>query len=170
MPLTDIAVRSAKPQAKTVRLVQAPMALVACSALSSLSLATQGLSNVRRDHQLVGPISLYSLAVADSGERKTTSDAIFCPALRDWETARRQEMSPEIAKLAAATAGESRQPCCTSMRDPLHWRHDVRTAPPTAGQWHYRNLAPAGLTRTAAVVNNSAKCGESCARITCVTP
>ena len=104
MPLTDIAVRSAKPQAKTVRLVQAPMALVACSALSSLSLATQGLSNVRRDHQLVGPISLYSLAVADSGERKTTSDAIFCPALRDWETARRQEMSPEIAKLAAATA------------------------------------------------------------------
>jgi putative DNA primase/helicase len=48
--------------------VQAPMALVACSALSSLSLAAQGLANVRRDHQLVGPISLYLLAVADSGE------------------------------------------------------------------------------------------------------
>jgi putative DNA primase/helicase len=84
--------------------VQAPMALVACSALSTLSLATQGLANVRRDHQLVGPISLYLLAVADSGERKTTCDAIFCPALRDWETGRRQELSPEIAKLEAATA------------------------------------------------------------------
>ena len=84
--------------------VQAPMALVACSALSALSLAAQGLANVRRDHQLVGPISLYLLAVADSGERKTTCDAIFCPALRDWETGRRQEMSPEIAKLEAATA------------------------------------------------------------------
>jgi putative DNA primase/helicase len=84
--------------------VQAPMALVACSALSALSLAAQGLANVRRDHQLVGPISLYLLAVADSGERKTTCDAIFCPALRDWEIGRRQEMAPEIAKLEAATA------------------------------------------------------------------
>jgi len=84
--------------------VQAPMALVVCSAISALSLAAQGLANVRRDHQLVGPISLYLLAVADSGERKTTCDAIFCPALRDWETGRRQEMSPKIAKLEAATA------------------------------------------------------------------
>ena len=84
--------------------VQAPMALVACSALSALSLAAQGLANVRRDHQLVGPISLYLLAVADSGERKTTCDAIFYPALRDWETGRRQEMAPEIAKVDAATA------------------------------------------------------------------
>ena len=35
------------------------MALVACSALSALSLAARGLVNVRRDHHLVGPISLY---------------------------------------------------------------------------------------------------------------
>jgi putative DNA primase/helicase len=60
--------------------VQAPMALVACSALSALSLAAQGLANVRRDHQLVGPISIFLLAVADSGERKTTCDAMFSPA------------------------------------------------------------------------------------------
>jgi putative DNA primase/helicase len=84
--------------------VQAPMALVACSALSALLLAAQGLANVRRDHQLVGPISLYLLAVADSGERKTTCDAIFTPALRDWEAGQRQEMAPEIAMLEAATA------------------------------------------------------------------
>ena len=83
--------------------VQAPMALVACSALSTLSLAAQGLANVRRDHQLVGPISLYLLAVADSGERKTTCDAIFSPALRDWEAGQRQEMSPLVAKFEAAT-------------------------------------------------------------------
>ena len=48
--------------------VQAPMALVACSALSVLSLAAQGLANVRRDNQLVGPISLYLLAVACLGD------------------------------------------------------------------------------------------------------
>jgi hypothetical protein len=63
--------------------VQAPVALVVSSALSALSLAAQGVANVRRDHQLVGPVSLYLLAVADSGARKTTCDAILSPALRD---------------------------------------------------------------------------------------
>ena len=52
--------------------VQAPMALVACSALAALSVAVQGLVDVRRDHHLVGPVSLYLLALADSGERKDT--------------------------------------------------------------------------------------------------
>jgi putative DNA primase/helicase len=84
--------------------VQAPMALVACSALSALSLAAQGVANVRRDHHLVGPISIYLLAVADSGERKTTCDAIFSPGLRDWETGRRQEMAAEIVTYEAAGA------------------------------------------------------------------
>ena len=63
--------------------VQSPGALVACSALSALSPAAQGLANVRRDHQLVGPVSLYILAVAESGERKSTCDRIFGTALRD---------------------------------------------------------------------------------------
>ncbi len=84
--------------------VQAPMALVACSALAALSLAAQGLANVRRDHQLVGPISLYLMAVADSGERKTTCDAIFGQALRDWETGRILGMAPAIAQREAAIA------------------------------------------------------------------
>ena len=83
--------------------VQARMALVACSALSTLSLVAQGLANVRRDHQLVGPISLYLLAVADSGERKTTCDAIFSTVLCDWETGQRQEMATAVAKFEAAT-------------------------------------------------------------------
>ena len=84
--------------------VQAPMALVACSALSTLSVAAQGLVNVRRDHHLVGPVSLYLLALADSGERKTTCDAIFGAALRRWESERRQALSPEIKKSEAAAA------------------------------------------------------------------
>ncbi len=84
--------------------VQAPMALVACSALSTLSVAVQGLVNVRRDHHLVGPVSLYLLALADSGERKTTCDAIFGAALRRWESERRQALSPEIKKSEAAAA------------------------------------------------------------------
>jgi putative DNA primase/helicase len=84
--------------------VQAPMALVASSALSTLSVAVQSLVNVRRDHHLVGPVSLYLLALADSGERKTTSDAIFGAALRRWESERRQDLAHDIKKSEATLA------------------------------------------------------------------
>jgi putative DNA primase/helicase len=84
--------------------VQAPMALVACSALAVLSVAAQGLVNVRRDRQLVGPVSLYLLAVADSGERKTTCDGIFSPALRKWESGQLAQMASELASQEAALA------------------------------------------------------------------
>ena len=97
-PLLRDAVREAQA------FVQAPVALVACSALAALSLATQGLVNVRRDHQLAGPVSLYLLAVADSGERKTTCDAIFSPALRDWESDRLTAIAPDLAARDAALA------------------------------------------------------------------
>ena len=84
--------------------VQSPAALVACSAFSALSLAAQGLANVRRDHQLVGPVSLYLLAVAESGERKTTCDRIFGAALRDWERDRAATCTPRVAAHEAAVA------------------------------------------------------------------
>ena len=84
--------------------VQSPAALVACSALSALSLAAQGLANVRRDHQLVGPVSLYLLAVAESGERKTTCDRIFGAALRGWERDRAAACAPGVAAHEAALA------------------------------------------------------------------
>lgn len=97
-PLLRDAVREARA------FVQAPVALVACSALAALSVAAQGLVNVRRDHQLVGPVSLYLLAVADSGERKTTCDTIFSPALRDWESGRLMAIAPDLAARDAAFA------------------------------------------------------------------
>jgi putative DNA primase/helicase len=84
--------------------VQAPDALVACSALSTLSLAGQGLVNVRRDQRLVGPVSLYLLSVAESGERKTTCDRIFGAALRDWEMERLAASEPELLANDLATA------------------------------------------------------------------
>ncbi len=84
--------------------VQAPMALVACSALAALSVAAQGLVNVRRDRHLIGPVSLYLLAVADSGERKTTCDSIFSPALRKWESGQLTQMASELASQEAALA------------------------------------------------------------------
>ncbi len=76
----------------------APMALVACSALSSLSLAAQGLYDVQRDVGLTGPISLYMLAIAESGERKTTLDTFFIKPAREFEEASLIAAQPEILK------------------------------------------------------------------------
>jgi putative DNA primase/helicase len=84
--------------------VQAPHALVAASALASLSVAAQGLVNVRRDAQLVGPVSVYLLSVADSGERKSTCDAIFARPLREWELERREAMAADVTAAEAAVA------------------------------------------------------------------
>src|SRR5437667_706886 len=53
---------------------QQPIPLVASSALSVAALATQGLSNVGRDNNLIGPISLNVIMIAGSGERKTSVD------------------------------------------------------------------------------------------------
>lgn len=69
--------------------MQAPVALVAASALSAVSAAVQTQFSVRRNSILHGPASLYFLTVADSGERKTSVDNLFIKPIRDWEAAQR---------------------------------------------------------------------------------
>ncbi len=81
--------------------VQCPPALAGCSALSAVSLVVQGLANVRRADKLEGPTSLYVLAIADSGERKSTCDGFFVSSIRSWEGAQRENRKAEQAKHAA---------------------------------------------------------------------
>lgn len=71
---------------------QAPVALVAASALSAVSAVVQTQYSVSRDALLHGPASLFFLTVAESGERKTTVDNIFTRPIRDWEARQRQEV------------------------------------------------------------------------------
>jgi len=80
---------------------QAPVAMVATSALSALSLAAQGLHDVKRADKLTGPIGLFTLVVADSGERKTTCDEFFTPAIRKWERDQAEAMQPEVERFEA---------------------------------------------------------------------
>jgi putative DNA primase/helicase len=61
------------------------LSLVVMAALTQVSLACQGLANVRRDAQMVGPISLYFAAIVPSGERKSTADAAFSKATKEWQ-------------------------------------------------------------------------------------
>lgn len=84
--------------------VQCPVALAACSALSALSVASQGIANVARDECLQGPLSLYLLAIAESGERKSECDRRFMEPLRQWEAERRDAIQPELERYRAGLA------------------------------------------------------------------
>ena len=66
--------------------VQAPVALIASSALGALSLAAQSHWDIKRAERLEGPVSLYLLGIADSGERKSTCDGFFMRAIQDYES------------------------------------------------------------------------------------
>ena len=90
--------------------VRCPPALAACSALSALSLAGQALANIRRAKHLEGPTGLYLLAIADSGERKTTCDGYFLEPIREWEKEQGERTKADVARHAAeAAAWEERK-------------------------------------------------------------
>jgi putative DNA primase/helicase len=76
---------------------KAPVVLALGSALAVLSLAVQAHVDVQRASGLQGPVSLYLLAIADSGERKSTCDRRFVQPVREYE--RRQA---EVSQAAQA--------------------------------------------------------------------
>ena len=77
--------------------VKAPISLIATSALAALSLTIQTYTDVKRAEKLEGPCSVYLLAIADSGKRKSTCDGFFTRALRDYEAAQREAAKPLLA-------------------------------------------------------------------------
>ncbi len=84
---------------------QAPIALVAASALGAISLACQTYVDIKRADKLCGPISLFLITIADSGERKSTCDGFFTKAIYDYEAKAIEAAKPLVkeynAKLTA---------------------------------------------------------------------
>lgn len=80
---------------------QAPLAMIAVSALCAASVALQGHVNIQRKKGLVGPISLYALTVAMSGERKSTVDRLFASEISQWCSDQIEELKPQLARYAA---------------------------------------------------------------------
>jgi putative DNA primase/helicase len=80
---------------------QAPISMIAASALSVVSSCVQGLASVQRDESLRGPASLFLLSLADSGERKSTVDGYFTKALREWEATQKEKFDPIYAEYLA---------------------------------------------------------------------
>lgn len=95
--------------------VQAPVEMVASSALATASLAAQALADVRRNRTLTGPIGLYFLTVAESGERKSTVDRLFGRAVHDFQDrqreAARNSLAVHTADLAAWEARREASLC-----------------------------------------------------------
>jgi putative DNA primase/helicase len=84
--------------------VQCPVAMSAQSALAAISTACQGHYDVERekDGGLSGPVSLYMLCIAGSGERKSHSDKQFSECFREFIDRKLMEIQPEEDKFKAA--------------------------------------------------------------------
>ena len=83
---------------------KAPISLVASSALGALSLAAQALFDVKRAEKLSGPVGLFLLTIADSGERKSTCDTFFLKAIREFQKEQVETAKPKLAKYRAELA------------------------------------------------------------------
>jgi len=75
---------------------KAPVPLVASSALAALSVSAQAHLDVKRAENLHGPVGLFLLTIADSGERKSTCDGFFMQVIRDYEAHQAELAKPLI--------------------------------------------------------------------------
>ena len=82
-------------------IIKLPIELAGNCALSSLSIATQALADVKRLPNLTGPIGLFLLAVAESGDRKSTCDKWYMRAVRAFQEEKAKELAPELKEYRA---------------------------------------------------------------------
>ena len=83
---------------EVVGFVKAPVPMVASSALAALSLAGQAHIDAKRAERLQGPVGLFLLTIADSGERKSTCDGFFVSAIRQYQEEQAEAMKPAIKR------------------------------------------------------------------------
>ncbi len=78
--------------------VQAPISMTALSFLSTMSAAVQRIADVQLPMGQVRPVSLFTLAIADSGERKTTLDELVGKPLRERDAVEERRFAEQLAK------------------------------------------------------------------------
>ncbi len=89
---------------EVLNFTKASVPLVASSALAALSLAMQPHVDAKRAEKLLGPVGLFLLTIADSGERKSTCDSFFTRAIRDYEEVQYEAAKPDWKDYEAGTA------------------------------------------------------------------
>ena len=73
-----------------------PMAMTATSALGVLSACAQHIADVERDETLAGPVSLWTMVLAQSGERKSRMDGLFSAPIKAYQAKMAEALKPEI--------------------------------------------------------------------------
>lgn len=140
--------------------VQAPLPLVASSAIGALSLAIQAHVDVKRAEKLAGPVGLFMLTIADSGERKSTCDGFFTKAIRDYEAEQAEAYAPilkdyqaDLASWEAKHAGlkekiksdaKARKPTIGLEADLRDLEHE-KPEPPKVPRLIYADVTPEAL-------------------------
>lgn len=95
---------------EVVDLVKCPAALAACSALSTMAVAGQGVANIQPHKGLRPlPLSLFILSIGLSGERKSGADNHFSPMLKQWENYQEDGLKKEQARYQAELKSWNRQ-------------------------------------------------------------
>ncbi|ARB86521.2 MULTISPECIES: YfjI family protein [Yersinia] len=89
----------AKEAAREVQyMTQAPMPMICAAILSSISLSCQESVDVFRSKYLHGPVNIFSIVIADSGERKSAVDKLIMKPIYQFEESKFEEYLVKKAK------------------------------------------------------------------------
>jgi putative DNA primase/helicase len=108
---------------------KAPLPMIASSALAALSLAIQAHVDVKRLEKLHGPVGLFLLIIADSGERKSTCDGFFTKTISDYEEAQAEVAKPALKDHKAAISAWDAK--CGGVKEKI--RQLAKEQKPTSG-------------------------------------
>jgi putative DNA primase/helicase len=140
---------------------KAPEAMVACSALATVSLAAQTHYDVGRAEKLTGPVSLYFLVIAESGERKSTCDGMLSKVLHDYENQQQEAARVDVKRYEADHSSweairsgilESIKQNAKSAKDTtlfeqsLRRHEEMKPEPPRVPRLIYSDFTPEALT------------------------
>jgi putative DNA primase/helicase len=140
--------------------VQAPAALVGLSAMAAVSLAAQAHYDIERAPSLTGPVGLFLVAIAESGERKSSCDGYFSKALRDHDADQLEAAKPDQQKYAADIAAWTAEKQgiesaikhaakngedTAELRQKLHKHESSKPMPPVVPRLVYADATPEAL-------------------------
>lgn len=151
---------------------QAPIPIIVSSSISAMSLACQSLIDVRVNENVISPVSLFLLVLANSGERKTSVDRKMLKPFyqHDADTlrqARLKEKAHDISQIIwhekqkgilsqirkAAVKGQ----CTKVLEQRLHVLNNDIPAPSKISRMIYNNVTPEALQL--AMYNHSSSVG-----------
>ncbi|MGA7328007.1 MAG: DUF3987 domain-containing protein [Rhodomicrobium sp.] len=158
--------------------VKTPLAMVASSSIAAISLAAQALIDVRRDEELLSPVSLFMLTIAESGERKTQCDKMFTRAIEHYQDEQDSAAKPlfrgyktALSAWEAEYAGikdrirrqTSKGECATMSQLDLSMHEDTKPEKPRVPKLMRKESTPEGLAKklqhewpSAGIISNEA--------------